>query len=169
MSEIDWSSLSFGYMKTDYNVRCYYRNGAWGEIETCSEETIPLHMAATCLHYGQEAFEGLKAYRCPDGKVRVFRMDENGNAQSSPADVRQALASLVDFYDKHGQGYPLCIPLVGTGLSRARMSVKESFETIRDVFTANRERVHGCVSIVVLPGTWDELGLDDDGKGSGFR
>ena len=34
-------------------------------------------MAATCLHYGQEAFEGLKAYRCPDGKVRVFRADEN--------------------------------------------------------------------------------------------
>ena len=77
MKEIDWSNLSFGYMKTDYNVRCYYRNGAWGEIETCSEETIPLHMAATCLHYGQEAFEGLKAYRCPDGKVRVFRADEN--------------------------------------------------------------------------------------------
>ncbi|MBQ5911795.1 MAG: branched-chain amino acid aminotransferase, partial [Bacteroidaceae bacterium] len=38
---------------------------------------IPMHMAATCLHYGQEAFEGLKAYRCPDGKVRVFRSDEN--------------------------------------------------------------------------------------------
>ena len=52
MKEIDWSSLSFGYIKTDYNVRCYYRNGAWGEIEVCSEETIPLHMAATCLHYG---------------------------------------------------------------------------------------------------------------------
>ena len=77
MKEIDWSNLSFGYIKTDYNVRCYYRNGAWGEIEVCSEETIPLHMAATCLHYGQEAFEGLKAYRCPDGKVRVFRPDEN--------------------------------------------------------------------------------------------
>ncbi|MBQ3780372.1 MAG: branched-chain amino acid aminotransferase, partial [Bacteroidaceae bacterium] len=74
---LDWSNLGFGYHKTDYNVRCYYRNGAWGEIETCSEETIPMHMAATCLHYGQEAFEGLKAYRCPDGKVRVFRMDEN--------------------------------------------------------------------------------------------
>ena len=77
MSEIDWSNLSFGYRKTDYNVRCYYRNGAWGEIEVCSEETIPIHMAATSLHYGQEAFEGLKAYRCPDGKVRVFRPDEN--------------------------------------------------------------------------------------------
>ncbi len=42
-----------------------------------SEETFPIHIAATCLHYGQEAFEGLKAYRCPDGKVRVFRPDEN--------------------------------------------------------------------------------------------
>ena len=77
MKEIDWANLSFGYMKTDYNVRCYYRDGKWGEIEVCSEETINMHMAATRLHYGQEAFEGLKAYRCPDGKVRVFRMDEN--------------------------------------------------------------------------------------------
>ena len=78
MSEImDWANLGFGYHKTDYNVRCYYRNGKWGEIEVCSEETIPIHMAATCLHYGQEAFEGLKAYRCPDGKIRIFRPDEN--------------------------------------------------------------------------------------------
>lgn len=77
MKEIDWVNLSFGYMPTDYNVRCYYRDGKWGEIEVCSEQTINIHMAATCLHYGQEAFEGLKAYRCPDGKVRVFRMDEN--------------------------------------------------------------------------------------------
>ena len=30
MKEIDWSNLSFGYMKTDYNVRCYYRDGKWG-------------------------------------------------------------------------------------------------------------------------------------------
>ena len=86
MSEIDWTKLVFGYHKTDYNVRCYYRDGAWGEIEVCSEETIPLHMAATCLHYGQEAFEGLKAYRCPDGKVRVFRMDENAKRLQSTCD-----------------------------------------------------------------------------------
>ena len=77
MKEIDWSNISFGYMPTDYNVRCYYRDGAWGEIEVSSVETIPMHMAATCLHYGQEAFEGLKAFRCKDGKIRVFRMDAN--------------------------------------------------------------------------------------------
>ena len=53
------------------------RDGKWGEIEVSSDENINIHMAATCLHYGQEAFEGLKAYRCPDGKVRVFRPEEN--------------------------------------------------------------------------------------------
>ncbi len=77
MKNLDWANLAFGYMPTDYNVRCYYRDGKWGEIEVCSDVNINMHMAATCLHYGQEAFEGLKAYRCPDGKVRVFRMDEN--------------------------------------------------------------------------------------------
>ena len=77
MKNLDWSSLSFGYVPTDYNVRCYYRDGKWGEIEVCSDEYIKLHMAATSLHYGQEGFEGLKAYRCPDGKVRLFRPDEN--------------------------------------------------------------------------------------------
>lgn len=77
MKETDWSNLGFGYHKTNYNIRCFYRNGKWGEIEISSDEYVNMHIAATCLHYGQEAFEGLKAYRCPDGKVRVFRTDEN--------------------------------------------------------------------------------------------
>jgi branched-chain amino acid aminotransferase len=77
MKELDWANLPFGYMKTDYNVRIYYRNGSWGETEVSSEETIPLHMAATSLHYGQEAFEGLKAFRGKDGKIRIFRLEEN--------------------------------------------------------------------------------------------
>ncbi len=85
MEKIDWKNLSFGYIKTDYNVRCYYRDGKWGEVEVCSEETIPMHMAAVCLHYGQEAFEGMKAYRCPDGHVRVFRTDENAARMQSTA------------------------------------------------------------------------------------
>ena len=48
MKELDWANLPFGYMKTDYNVRIYYRNEQWGALEVCSEETIPMHMAATC-------------------------------------------------------------------------------------------------------------------------
>lgn len=75
--ELDWSHLSFSYIKTDYNVRCYYRGGKWGELEVSSSEHISLHMAATCLHYGQEAFEGLKAFRGKNGKIRIFRVEEN--------------------------------------------------------------------------------------------
>ena len=79
MKNIDWKNLSFGYMKTDYNVRCYFRNGEWGKLELTSDEYIPMHMAASCLHYGQEAFEGMKAFRGKDGKVRLFRWEENWN------------------------------------------------------------------------------------------
>ena len=80
---IDWQNLPFGYVKTDYNVRCWYRNGQWGEIEISSEESINIHMAASSLHYGQEAFEGLKAYRCKDGKIRIFRPEANAERLQS--------------------------------------------------------------------------------------
>lgn len=86
MKEIDWSNLSFGYIPTDFNVRCYYKDGAWGEIEESSSKQITLHMAATCLHYGQEAFEGLKAFRGKDGKIRIFRIDENAKRMQSSCD-----------------------------------------------------------------------------------
>ena len=77
MKNIEWEKLAFGYTQTNYNVRCYYRDGKWGELEVTSDENIPIHMAATCLHYGQEAFEGLKAFRGKDNRIRVFRWDEN--------------------------------------------------------------------------------------------
>lgn len=83
MQNIDWANLKFGYMPTDYNVRCYYRNGKWGEIEVSSSEIINIHMAATALHYGQEAFEGMKAFRCPDGKIRTFRIKDNAERLQS--------------------------------------------------------------------------------------
>jgi len=86
MTEINWKELTFAYMKTDYNVRCYYKNGKWGEIEKSDSEEINLHIAATCLHYGQEAFEGLKAYRGKDGKVRLFRWEENWKRMQNSAE-----------------------------------------------------------------------------------
>lgn len=80
---IDWANMAFGYFKTDYNVRSYYRNGRWGALEISSSEYVPMHIAATALHYGQEAFEGLKAYRGKDGKVRLFRWEDNARRMKS--------------------------------------------------------------------------------------
>jgi len=77
MEQIDWGNIGFGYMKTDFNIRCNYSNGAWGQLEVHESEFLSLHMAATSLHYGQESFEGLKAFRGKDGKIRIFRMKDN--------------------------------------------------------------------------------------------
>lgn len=76
-NNIDWASMAFAYQPTDFNVRCTFKDGQWGPVEVSDSEYIPLHMAASCLHYGQESFEGLKAFRGKDGKVRIFRADEN--------------------------------------------------------------------------------------------
>ena len=77
MEQIDWGNIGFGYIKTDFNIRCTYSNGAWGQLEVHESEFLSLHMAATSLHYGQESFEGLKAFRGKDGKIRIFRMKDN--------------------------------------------------------------------------------------------
>ncbi len=77
MKNLEWATLPFGYVQADYNVRCYYRDGKWGEIEVSSDPNITMSIAATCLHYGQEGFEGMKAYRGKDGRVRLFRAKDN--------------------------------------------------------------------------------------------
>jgi branched-chain amino acid aminotransferase len=64
---LDWKNLPFGYIKTDHNIRSYSSNGKWGPLEVSSSDHIDIHIAATALHYGQEAFEGLKAYMGKDG------------------------------------------------------------------------------------------------------
>ena len=76
--DIDWGSLGFGYVPTDYNVRCTYRDGAWGELCVHSDPYMTMHISAAVLHYAQECFEGLKAFRGKDGKIRIFRMEDNG-------------------------------------------------------------------------------------------
>ena len=54
--DIKWSELPFGYFKTDYNIRAYYKNEQWTPIEVSDSEYFPIHIAATSLHYGQEIF-----------------------------------------------------------------------------------------------------------------
>lgn len=83
---IDWSKLTFHYTETDYIVRSAYRNGVWEEPYATRDKHISLHVAATGLQYGQECFEGLKAFRGIDGKVRIFRMEENAKRMQRSAE-----------------------------------------------------------------------------------
>lgn len=85
MVNLDWASLGFNYTKTDCNVRCSFKDGKWGELEVSESEYIPMHISAACLHYGLELFEGLKAFRGVDGKVRLFRAEENAKRMQASA------------------------------------------------------------------------------------
>ncbi|HPF37131.1 MAG TPA: branched-chain amino acid aminotransferase [Phycisphaerae bacterium] len=76
-ANLDWPNLDFGYRKTDVNIRFTWKDGAWSEGQMTQDETVPLHMASTCLHYGQECFEGLKAFSTRNGDVALFRIEEN--------------------------------------------------------------------------------------------
>ena len=77
MENIEWGALGFDYHKTDVNVRFAYKNGKWSEMQVTDDEYVQMHMSASCLHYGIELFEGLKAFRGVDGKVRLFRVKDN--------------------------------------------------------------------------------------------
>ena len=98
MEILDWKNLPFGYIKTDYNIRCVYKDGKWGKLEVSSSEYIDIHIAATGLHYGQEAFEGLKAYMGKDGKIRLFRWEENAKRMISSADGIKMAAVPVEMF-----------------------------------------------------------------------
>ena len=145
---IDWENLTFGYMPTDYNVRCYYRDGKWGELETTSDEYIPIHIAATGLHYGQESFEGMKAYMGKDGKIRLFRWQENARRMQRSAEgiklavvpedlfhsaITKAVQLNKRFIPPYGTGASLYIRplLLGTG---AEVGVKPAREYLFLVF-----------------------------------
>jgi len=121
MQNLDWKNLPFGYVKTKYNVRCYYKDGKWGNLEVSDSEYINIHMAATALHYGQEAFEGMKAYRGKDGKIRLFRWDENAQRlQHSAEGILMAPVPKELFYEAVVKAVKLneeFVPPFGTGAS----------------------------------------------------
>ena len=89
MPDIDWDKLTFHYSKTKSNIRYQWKNGKWSEGKLTNDDHINLHIASTCLHYGQECFEGLKAFKCKDGKVRIFRPWENARRISETSQYIQ--------------------------------------------------------------------------------
>ena len=82
---LDFANLPFAYQKTDANIRYWFRDGKWSAGELTADEHIPIHIAATCLHYGQEVFEGLKVYERPDGRIQTFRSIENAHRMQRSA------------------------------------------------------------------------------------
>ncbi len=72
-----WEELGYGYTRTDYNYFSHWKGGAWDAGKLVTENTVTMSIGSTALHYGQECFEGLKAKTARDGRVLLFRADQN--------------------------------------------------------------------------------------------
>ena len=83
---LDWKNLGFSYIKTDYRFIARWKDGKWDNGELTTDSTLHIHEGSTALHYGQQCFEGLKAYRCKDGSINLFRPEQNAKRMQNTCD-----------------------------------------------------------------------------------
>lgn len=129
---IDWSNLGFSYMKTPWRFLATWKDGSWNEGELTEDNYLHIHEGSTALHYGQQCFEGLKAYRRKDGGINLFRPDENSKRMNRsayrlrmpevPEDffldaVKQVVKANQEYVPPYGSGATLYIRplLIGVG------------------------------------------------------
>ena len=130
--KVDWKNLGFKYVQTNSHIKHIWRDGQWDSGELTSEPYMNLHIAATALHYGQTAFEGLKAFRGKDDKIRIFRPNMNAARMQRTArrvcmpevseemfieSIRRVIRDNIEYVPPYGSGGALYIrPLLfGSG------------------------------------------------------
>ncbi|WP_421558346.1 branched-chain amino acid aminotransferase [Pseudomonas canadensis] len=145
---INWDKLGFDYIKTDKRFLQVWKNGEWQEGTLTDDNVLHISEGSTALHYGQQCFEGLKAYRCKDGSINLFRPDQNAaRMQHScarllmphvPTDVfidacKQVVKANEHFIPPYGSGGALYLRpfVIGTG---DNIGVRTAPEFIFSVF-----------------------------------
>jgi branched-chain amino acid aminotransferase len=121
-NNIDFASLGFGYIKTDYRYESHHKDGEWGAGSLVTDGNITISESAAVFQYAQTCFEGLKAYTTVDGRIVTFRPDLNAERMADscarlvmpvfPKErfidaVRQVVAANRDFVPPYGSGATL--------------------------------------------------------------
>ena len=129
---LDWNNLGFKYRDTAGHMEYVWKDGAWDAGAFVAEPWLKMHIAAACLHYGQECFEGLKVFRQKDGRVVAFRPEANAERMQRTAlrtcmppvptemfmdALRRLVKANADYIPPYGTGGSLYIRplLIGTG------------------------------------------------------
>ncbi|KAI9277602.1 branched-chain amino acid aminotransferase [Sporodiniella umbellata] len=87
-TEIDWNSMGFQYRDLNGYMRyTWTEEKGWDEGRLETNPKLDVHVCATGLHYGQQCFEGLKAFRDNEGRVRIFRPQDNAARMVHSADI----------------------------------------------------------------------------------
>lgn len=146
--EIDWKSLGFGYMKTNAMFVAHWKDGKWDEGKMVKEDTLNIHVASTALHYGQQSFEGMKAYRTKSGKVQLFRPDMNAKRINTTADrmlmpripeemfinaCKEVVKANIEFVPPYGTGGALYLRPMEIGVG-ANLGVRPAPEYLFIIF-----------------------------------
>ncbi|OZV23335.1 branched-chain amino acid aminotransferase [Streptococcus sobrinus] len=130
--DLDWENLDFAYRKLPFRYISYYKDGKWDEGKLTEDATLHISESSPALHYGQQAFEGLKAYRTKDGSVQLFRPDRNAARLQNTADrllmpqvptdkfiaaCKQVVKANEDYVPPYGTGATLYLRplLIGVG------------------------------------------------------
>lgn len=94
----DPEKLGFGKIFTDYMFTMRWVPGAgWVEPKISRFAPFEIHPASIVLHYSQEIFEGLKAYAASDGRVLLFRPDQNAKRMYGSA-IRMCMEPFPEEY-----------------------------------------------------------------------
>lgn len=116
---INWDKLGFNYIDTDLRYRCHWRDGAWQKGELTEDNRLCISEGSTALHYGQQCFEGLKAYRAKDGSINLFRPDQNALRMQRSCDrvlmPQVPTAMFIDACQQVVRANERFIPPYGTG------------------------------------------------------
>ncbi|HEO7765599.1 TPA: branched-chain amino acid aminotransferase [Streptococcus agalactiae] len=145
---LDWDNLGFAYRKLPFRYISHFKDGKWDDGKLTDDATLHISESSPALHYGQQAFEGLKAYRTKDGSIQLFRPDQNAERLQRTADrllmphvptdkfiaaVKSVVLANEEFVPPYGTGATLYIRplLIGVG---DIIGVKPAEEYIFTVF-----------------------------------
>lgn len=93
--------------------------------------------------------------------IAISAFDKFNNARSVPSDIEKSIQSLIEVYDRYGQGYDMYVPLMGTGRSRSGLSPNESYKLMKKLFIENKEMIHGHIFLIIKPEDREELLMEE--------
>ena len=150
MSDINWKELGFTYRPTNSMFVTHWKDGQWDEGQLVEDNKLTIDVSATCLHYGQQSFEGMKAYRTKDGRILLFRPDMNSKRMNRTADrlmmpqypedkfieaVKQVVRANEEFIPPYGTGGSLYIRPMEIGIG-PNLGVRPAPEFLLAIFVS---------------------------------
>ena len=93
--------------------------------------------------------------------LAISELNDRNVASASIEDINNAITSLLDFYNIYGQGYPIYIPLIGTGMSRIPLTHSESLQMIKNILKTKLNDIQGEINIVIYENDLSKIKKED--------